>query len=397
MKLALGLNPTKIKSIVKFNKTILDQIADSAIEKYKLQEAEKYFVDIEKRNIAKDEKMFGALVPDIKESKIKAAHERFKNLSHVEKQDFVRKRGFDKGELEIVAKEEIKGYEIDFTVHSLGAVLADCAAADMHLELKSRGIAKDDVHLSSTTFDNPGAITPVKKICKKGHISINDLKSEVKYKVFNNRDNFINTLDKQVGEKYQIVPDGQKPRGGFANMCAWIAKKLPGRVAKKLFGFLSFGKLSSQAKDHSLTNFNDVLVEGKGVVKGRNGKVMTMEEATTGIEPIEFDKEIFESIKSISSDSSLKSKPQFSMADPENKDSRIEFSESQLKEVMKAKEKSSTTKKFSTASSRAKNAIKNIIKSKEASKDKSSKYQYSQKYKKRTAQQVISKAKNLSP
>lgn len=338
IKLALGMNPSKIKSIREFNKFLLDSIEEAALDKY------------EKKNSGK--------------------------ACSIE-------------EREALIREEMKGYEIDFTGHSLGAVLADCAAADMHMQIKERGINKADVALSSTTFDNPGALNPVEKICKKNSVAMEELTSSVKYKVFNNRDNFINTLDKQVGEKYQILPDGQKPRGSFALMCGWIAKKMPLKYAKGLFKQLSFGKLSIQAKDHSLSNFNEVLVQGKGVVKAKGGKIMTIQEATTGIELIEYDKEVFDNIKSTSSKASSKGGGEFSMIDPEDKDNRIEFSMRQLKEATKDRQILSDvhSKPKSGLKRFADKFMSKISRSKKQSNV--SKYAYSQNYQKRSVDKVL--------
>ena len=42
-----------------------------------------------------------------------------------------------------------------------------------------------------------------------------------------------------------------------------------------------------------MVNFDNVLVEDKGVVKGKGDKIMTAKQAVTRIEPLEFNKEIF--------------------------------------------------------------------------------------------------------
>jgi hypothetical protein len=267
----------------------------------------------------------------------------------------------------------LKGYEIDYTGHSLGAVLADCAAADMYLQMSTRGVDTKSCSISSTTFDNPGALTPVKRLCANHDVPFEKVQNAIKYKVFNNRENFINTLDKQVGEKYQIIPDGQKPRNGFSMMLAWIAKKVRFVIPKKIIKFLSFGNLSSQARDHSISNFNDVLVEGKGVVKAKRGKLMTMEEATTGIEPLELDDEWFEQLKTSKAPDKKSPEPEFSMT---KNGERIEFSKKELEALPG---RGNDLARIQVGQKKAGTHLE--------------KYQYSQQYKKRTVEEVIQRGR----
>lgn len=352
-KLALRLNPSKLKSLIEFNSFLIDEVMGAAEEGYKRKIASENIKGFDDENL-----------------------ERQKLL--------IKQHGFNKSDLAKARAKALEGYEIDFSGHSLGAVLADCAAADMHLQLESRSVNPEYCKISSITFDNPGAITPVKKICNKANKSLSEVRSTIDYKAFNNRDNFINTMDQQVGEKYQIIPDGQKARSGFANMCAWIAKKLPLPVIKHVFKFLSFGRIGKQMEEHSLSNFDNVLVQGLGVVKGKDGTVMTMEEASTGTEPLEYNRELFDNISS----TQALDKAKFSMTNPDGE--RVEFSKAQLKEAYEAVQSEKKLPKSFITGFASKISTKSFSKFKKQE-DMPGKYEHSKAHKKRSAEQVLLK------
>jgi len=245
--------------------------------------------------------------------------------------------------LEHMGHENLVGYELNFTGHSLGAVLADCAAADMVGQMKNFGLdIPQGITISSVTFDNPGAITQVKKICDQYVMTLEDLKRDVGYKVFNNRDNVINTMDNQVGEKYTIVPTDQKPLHPFYGMCANIARKCKSiPVVRSIFSHLSRGKLTQQIADHSLDNFDAVLAKGAGYVRSPDRKrLMTIEEVSTGKEPLKYDQELFDKLKVTPAELTQQEKQQqsFSMRHPDG--SIIEFSHKQLSDVLEEKKAS---------------------------------------------------------
>ncbi len=176
---------------------------------------------------------------------------------------------------------ELKDYTIDFIGHSLGGALADVAATDMLLQMDVR--EQKPPKISSTTFENPGAYTAVKNLCKQYGTKIEDLKGRIKFRVFNNRPNGINTMDQQVAEKlggiHTIVPNDQKPVNGFSMMCGNIAKKLRKiPILGKIMKFLSYGRITKQVADHSLANFENVIVQGDGQIRSK-GQLMTVEEA----------------------------------------------------------------------------------------------------------------------
>ena len=240
---------------------------------------------------------------------------------------------------------DVENYTFNFTGHSLGAVMADCAATDMVLRLKKSGKDIREGQISTVTFDNPGAHTVVQEVCKNFHktypqsekMDIEDVKGRCSFKAINNRDNFINTMDKQVGEKFTLVPKDQKPLNTFNKMCGWIARvthSVP--IVGAITGFLSHGRLKSQVNDHSLSNFMNVIVEQEGHLRSKTGKQISLDEAITGFEPIKYDQEIFDKIKTtMQKDKNpvMKADKKFSMTNA--KGERIEFSPNQ---VVKARE-----------------------------------------------------------
>ena len=206
--------------------------------------------------------------------------------------------------------DNISEYKFHYTGHSLGAVMADCAATDMTLRLQHEhkiDVGKDQI--STVTFDNPGAKTVVKNICadyKKKYpdaeIDIDKVKEVANFKAINNRPNFINTLDKQVGDKFTLVQD--KPLSSFRLMCGYISDKckilpLVGRITR----LMSMGSIQSQMSSHSLTNFQNVIVQKDqshvAQLKSRHGQKISLDEAITGFEPIQYDQKVFAQIQSI--------------------------------------------------------------------------------------------------
>ncbi len=296
--------------------------------------------------------------------------------------------------------DNLQDYTFNFTGHSLGAVMADCAAADMIMRMKNKGIDIREGQISTVTFDNPGAHTAVEGVCKsfaKAHptspkMDIEDIKARCSFKAINNRDNFINTMDKQVGEKFTIVPEGQKPLNTFNKMCGWIAKKtnsIP--IVRSIAGFLSHGRLTSQVQDHSLENFKNVIVEHQGHLRSKTGKEVSFDEAMTGLEPIKCDTAIFHKLKNEIAENKkpiTKADKTFSMTNDEGE--RIEFSQNQL---VKAHTEISPHKQ-PNALSHASLVVQNVSSEKQASTRKFTDMFKTKKFHIKTADEVVSQIKN---
>lgn len=174
--------------------------------------------------------------------------------------------------------EEAAEYKFHYTGHSLGAAMAEMQAADMDIKLRKKGMRKNDPsQISAVTFENPGTKPIIKEMYKQAGQNP-ELMGELNFTTFNNRKNFINSLNEQAGTTYEIVPHGQKERNPTtAEMfCAHIAKELK-TVSKWLsiiFEILSYDAISV-VNEHSITVFLDVMVDGKGDLK-ESGKTETV-------------------------------------------------------------------------------------------------------------------------
>lgn len=235
-------------------------------------------------------------------------------------------------------------YKFNFSGHSLGAALSDCAATNMYFQLKKEGIEPQNMQISSTSFDNPGAKTAVQNMIKQHNkdnpgpkVKLEDLRDNISFKAFNNSKNFINTMDQQVCQKYRIMKEGGKEPNAFQRMCAFIATKcLKGSVLSKVFHFLSFGRLTNQAKGHSMQNFVDVLVDGGGKVKHK-GVIMSVDDITEDREPIKYDSKVFQSLKKdlgkIRIIENGAKEQEFVMVDPKNPDIKVVATEAHIKKA----------------------------------------------------------------
>jgi hypothetical protein len=240
--------------------------------------------------------------------------------------------------------DKVADYKFHYTGHSLGAFMSDVAATDMGIQLHQKGLLTKG-KISTVTFDNPGAYTLVrdqlkelnqhdktkeikrhkaalKKISQSDNNKIKkenqkhkdklkkieqervklnkEWREKVQYKAFNNRPNFINQNDKQVGEEFIIVPNNQKARSSFSQCMSWASKRVPIQAFKKIFNFFSYGSLIEQGKDHSIDNFIDVLKKEDGdllYVKKGSKHPISLDDAAYNIKPRPYDAELFVKLK----------------------------------------------------------------------------------------------------
>ncbi|MBP7190067.1 MAG: hypothetical protein KA998_02330 [Rickettsiaceae bacterium] len=276
---------------------------------------------------------------------------------------------------------ELFDYKFNYTGHSLGGALSDCAATDMAIKLQNRGeLTKNKI--STATFDNPGAYTRVvkqlesaykdrkeyeriehykavkkikhtkfldnasiKKLLRteeniyrekinklEGIYEIDNFRRLVDYKSFNNRPNAINTMDEQVGRKFTIVHKDQKDPNLFYTFIAYIAEELPNCFVKKWLYKFSFGPLGTQISEHKMANFIDVLKDRKGKIlyEDEDGKHQTtLRDIAHGTTLIEYDESLFKLIRTTKKRKGEKA--EYSMIKEKNKKRyRIEFSKEQL-------------------------------------------------------------------
>jgi len=170
--------------------------------------------------------------------------------------------------------EQAKDYNFYYTGHSLGAAIAQIAAADMDIELRERDLkrAGDNKQIFSVTFENPGAKAIINDIYHEAGQHF-DKNTDGSFVVINNRDNVINMSNAQFGEIYHIMPDNQDPifDNPFSSAFFYLSNifdKMGTNIAASVFNLLSTGDDLEQ--DHALNNFIKVLKNGSGIVYHEN-------------------------------------------------------------------------------------------------------------------------------
>jgi len=198
---------------------------------------------------------------------------------------------------------DISEYNMTFTGHSLGAVMAQIQAADMDIYLQ-----KADSHrktntkpaITSITFENPGAKEIIEQIYEKAGFA-KDAYKKLNFKVFNNRKNIINNLNLQAGEVLLIVPDKQKQRTpNPVQLLFELLEKLTSltsRILSKIMAIFAPGGIGKELeKDHRLKNFKKIFNEGKGVVM-QNGRAISTHKGTEGLELLKYDAKFVEIVE----------------------------------------------------------------------------------------------------
>ena len=94
--------------------------------------------------------------------------------------------------------------------------------------------------------------------------------------------------------------------------------------------------------DHSLANFKNVIVEKQGHLVSKSGKKISLDEAITGFEPIQYDQKIFDYLKreekydaEMGRPPIVKSDRKFSMTNEQGE--RVEFSPNQVTKANESK------------------------------------------------------------
>lgn len=174
---------------------------------------------------------------------------------------------------------ELKDWKFDYSGHSLGGVMCNISAADMAIKLKAKECLSNG-QISSVGFDNPGSKKLVEKMYKKANLDVSQAEKDVNYVNFNNSKNLVNTINKQIGQTYELSQEGSKEPNAFSQFIGYISKKLSfllSPIVKKICEVISYGRISEQAQGHSLTNFVDV-------IHNKNGKIKTPEGVFTDVE-----------------------------------------------------------------------------------------------------------------
>ena len=244
--------------------------------------------------------------------------------------------------------EQAKEYNFHYTGHSLGAAMAEMQAADMDIKLRERGVkleGKDgQKQLTAVTFENPGSKPMIEKMYEKAGLS-QDCIAELNFCEFNNRKNIINDLNKQTGRTYTIVPHSQKERNPTPSQMVFeVAAKIAGtqvhRLLGKAFGLLGIGGITDSLEaDHKLSNFNEVFIQKAGAVKNKDGDIISLEEAYSGIKPIQYDKDIAKELQNLKQDKGDVGKQNLSMTAIDSLAGemiRVVFSNEELQKTMRS-------------------------------------------------------------
>jgi hypothetical protein len=192
----------------------------------------------------------------------------------------------------------LKEWNFNYTGHSLGAVMANVGAADMAIKLKEKGALQEGM-VSSLGFDNPGAKNLVDCIYKNANLSSDQAIKDVKYVNINNSKNFINTTNEQIGETFELLPNGLKEKNPLYKFVDYLTQKLSFLLPpfmKKLFQIISYGNITTQLDSHKLNDFVNVINKEKGDIK-IDGVVTNLESAIKKDYVIPYDKKLVDFIK----------------------------------------------------------------------------------------------------
>ena len=242
--------------------------------------------------------------------------------------------------------DKAKEYKFHYTGHSLGAAMAEMQAADMDIKLTKNGLkaegkgTKDQI--SAVTFENPGTKPMIEKMYEEAGLPKENI-SKLNFCEFNNRKNMINSLNEQTGRTYTIVPHSQKERNpSLTQMVFEVVSKIVGSeispLLGKAIGLLAPGGILDDLKsEHTLDNFNEVFVQKEGKVKGKEGEVISLEEAYTGVKPVKYDKDTAEELSKLKKENGDIGKQTLSMTNTDSitgKITRLVFGNEELKKAL---------------------------------------------------------------
>lgn len=242
--------------------------------------------------------------------------------------------------------DKAKEYNFHYTGHSLGAAMAEMQAADMDIKLTKKGLKaegeRSKEQISAVTFENPGTKPMIEKMYEEAGLPKENI-SKLNFCEFNNRKNMINSLNEQTGRTYTIIPHSQKERNpSLTQMVFEVVAKIVGSeispLLGKAFGLLAPGGILDDLKsEHTLENFNEVFVQKEGKVKGKEGDIISLEEAYTGIKPVKYDKDTAEELSKLKKENGDIGKQKLSMTKADSltgKITRLVFSNEELKKAL---------------------------------------------------------------
>jgi hypothetical protein len=122
----------------------------------------------------------------------------------------------------------------------------------------------------------------------------------------------------------------------FEVVAKYVAELSP--ILGKALSLLAPGGIdTSLVSDHSLSNFDEVFVKQEGNIKNPEGQIVSLEEAYSGVKPVEYDSRVADNISSMKIENGNIGKKEFSMnkLNPETgKLDRLVFSSEEVKAAM---------------------------------------------------------------
>jgi hypothetical protein len=260
---------------------------------------------------------------------------------------------------------EASEYKFHFTGHSLGAAMAQIQATDLFLQLRNKNIQPAEI--STITFDNPGTKPIIDEMLKKENLNPETI--DISHIVVNNRPNFINTLNPQTGEVFEIEQErepgiiqgvnanvragmDQNIQGGgrvfdflkgkaFPLVCKVVSMFIP-KIVKNIYeGCKWLIEGARQVKDHKLNNFENVIIKNQGRVLSRVAQDISLEHLMQPENQAQYSKKeyitkLFNEIKQSKEQGGNPGKQDFVIDNPLDAQERISYS---LLELERAKKK----------------------------------------------------------
>lgn len=176
---------------------------------------------------------------------------------------------------------DIIDYQFHCTGHSLGAVLAELTAVYLGMHYYP---------VKSVTFDSPGSKPLVMKLIKASGKEFDYSKLDIE--IYNSNPNFINNLNDQIGQVFQILIDRDSAQAGtVSSYFSSLINSLP-------FSNYTIPSLHKQIDSHSLKNFTKCFNQSQNKLFAPF-KLEDWHANINGARILTYDEELFKQLKNI--------------------------------------------------------------------------------------------------